>query len=104
MKHPEEIWVKSKFEAYKGRGGNDFRQSTDFEDIIYIFDNSPNLKEIITNAKSDVQLYLIKECKKLLNNNNITEGIECALPYNSESERVEILKRRIRSVAEINNK
>ena len=32
-------YLAAKFEAHKSRGGNDLRQSHDFEDIIYILDN-----------------------------------------------------------------
>ena len=39
---PPEYYLAVKFEAYKGRGGNDIRQSQDFEDIIYILDNCPS--------------------------------------------------------------
>jgi len=96
-----EYFLASKFEAYKGRGGNDLRQSHDFEDIVFLLDNSPDLKQIIKNSASDVKLYLKEECLNLLNNYNLTEGIECALPYGSGDKRTEIIISRIQSIAEI---
>jgi len=39
-----EYFLASKFEAYKGRGGNGLRQSHDYEDIVFLLDNSPDLK------------------------------------------------------------
>ena len=35
---PTQYYLAAKFEAHKSRGGNDLRQSHDFEDIVYIFD------------------------------------------------------------------
>ena len=40
---PPQYYIGAKFEAHKSRGGNDLRQSHDFEDLIYIFDNCPDL-------------------------------------------------------------
>lgn len=38
-----EYYLAAKFEAHKSRGGEDLRQSHDFEDIIYILDNCPEI-------------------------------------------------------------
>ena len=46
-------------------------------------------------------MYLKKECQKLLENPNITEGIETALPYGSGEESGDILGMLIREIAEI---
>jgi hypothetical protein len=69
---PPEYYLAAKFVAHKGRGGNDLRQSHDFEDIIYLLDNP-----------------------------NITEGIETALRYGSGEESGDILGMLIREIAEI---
>ncbi len=96
-----EYYLAAKFEAHKSRGGNDLRQSHDFEDIIYILDNCEDLSEIISHSGTNVKAYLIKECQGLLKNNSLTEGIESALPYGSDSDRVEIIEELIRDIAEI---
>ncbi|MDZ7774682.1 MAG: hypothetical protein U5L09_03235 [Bacteroidales bacterium] len=88
-------------EAHKGRGGNDLRQSHDFEDIIYIIDNCSELLESITNANERVKAYLKKECSNLLKNEGLTEGIENALPYGSEEEATEIIMELIQNIANI---
>jgi len=44
---------------------------------------------------------LKKECENLLENVNLTEGIECALPYGSGDERTEIVVDLINAIAEI---
>lgn len=98
---PVEYYVAAKFEAHKGRGGNDLRQSHDFEDIIYILDNCPDILENIQNANEDVKEYLKQECQTLLTNDNLTEGIETALPYGSDEENSDIILELIESIAGI---
>lgn len=98
---PPEYYLAAKFEAHKGRGGNDLRQSHDFEDIIYILDNCPDILDNIKASNPGVKIYLKKECQNLLENPNITEGIETALPYGSGEESADILGMLIREIAEI---
>lgn len=80
-----ENYLAAKLEAYKDRGGSDLRQSHDFEDIIYILDNYSEILENIKNSNKAVKEYLKKEFTVLLNNENLIEGIECALPFGRDS-------------------
>ena len=98
---PPEYYLAAKIEAHNGRGGNDLRQSHDFEDIIFILDNCSELLESITNANESVKAYLKEECSKLLKNEGLTEGIESALPYGSEEEATEIIMEQIQNIANI---
>lgn len=98
---PPEYYLAAKFEAHKGRGGNDLRQSHDFEDIIYILDNCPDILENITGSNPNVKMYLKKECQNLLENPNINEGVESALPYGSGEEGTDIILELIQRIAEI---
>ena len=98
---PPEYYLAAKFEAHSARGGNDLRQSHDFEDIIYILDNCSNVVDNISASNPNVKVYLKSECRKLLENQNITEGIESALPYGSGEESGDILEMLIREIAEI---
>jgi len=100
---PPEYYLAAKFEAHKGRGGNDLRQSHDFEDIIYMLDNCSELLESITNANESVKTYLNEECANLLKNDGLTEGIESALPYGSEAEATEIIMELIQNIADENH-
>lgn len=93
--------MATKFEAHKGRGGDDLRQSHDFEDIIYILDNCPDLLNDISIANASVKAYLQIEFKSLLQNKGLLEGIESALPYGSGVEGTEIIYELIRNIAEI---
>ena len=55
----------------------------------------------ISASNPGVKEYLKSECQKLLENPNITEGIETALPYGSGDESSDILGMIIREIAEI---
>lgn len=96
---PPEYYMAAKFEAHKGRGGNDLRQSHDFEDIIYILDNCPDILDNISGSNPSVKQYLKDECQSLLGNPNITEGIESALPYGSGEEGTDNILELIQTIA-----
>jgi len=96
-----EYYLAAKFEAHKDRGGKDLRQSHDFEDIIYLLDSCSEILGIIGKAKSPVKIFLRTECQQLLENDGLIEGIECALPYNSGSDRSELIMQLIREISEL---
>ena len=96
-----EYYLAAKFEAHNDRGGTDLRQSHDFEDNVYILDNCTSIIENIRNSDEEVKCYLKDECKKLLDNNGLSEGIECALPIGSDSDRVEIIETMITDISEL---
>lgn len=98
---PPEYYLAAKIEAHKGRGGNDLRQSHDFEDIIYILDNCYGILKDISNANDSVKAYLKEECRSLLKNDGLTEGIESALPYGSEEEATEMIIELIQGIADV---
>jgi predicted nucleotidyltransferase len=98
---PPSYYLASKFEAHNDRGGNDLRQSHDFEDIIYILDNCTSVLEDIRDAPEDVKNYLKSQCERLFANNSLSEGIESALPYGSDSYRVEIIEDLILEIASL---
>ncbi len=95
---PPEYYLAAKFEAHNGRGGNDLRQSHDFEDIIYILDNCPDSFDNINSSNQSVKSYLKEECISLLKNEGLTEGIESALPYGSGEESTDIILELIQSI------
>lgn len=98
---PPEYYLAAKFEAHSDRGGNDLRQSHDFEDIIYVLDNCTDILEVIRNADEDVKSYLKAECERLLENDGLSEGIDCALPLGSDSDRVEMIVTLITDISEL---
>jgi len=96
-----EYYLASKFEAHHDRGGSDLRQSNDFEDIIYILDSCTILLNNIKKSDEKVKSYLKEECKKLIANNQLSEGIECTLPFGSDSDRVEMIEALINDISNL---
>jgi predicted nucleotidyltransferase len=68
-------FIASKLEAFKDRGGNDYRTSTDFEDIVYLFENCKDLESDLLNASKVLKDYFKIEFSKLLKDSNLEEGI-----------------------------
>jgi hypothetical protein len=98
---PPAYYLAAKIEAHKGRGGNDLRQSHDFEDIIYLMDNCTVLVDDIVGSADKLKAYLKHECLLLLQNKGLSEGIESALPYGSDEERTDMILELIQSIIEI---
>ncbi len=69
-------FLASKLEALKSRGMSDIRYSSDFEDIIYLFDNRNELLNELLNAKDSIKEYLQAEFSQLLQLPIIQEAIE----------------------------
>lgn len=98
---PAEYYLAAKFEAMLSRGGNDLRTSHDFEDIVYILDNCVGLiEQVAKNNDGSLRDYLRRQCAALLENSNIEESIEAALPY-GESERSGLILETITDIANL---
>ena len=82
--------MATKLEAVKGRGGDDWRWSHDFEDIIYILNYCPDFIITLQSANMNLKKYLKEEFSNILSRRNITEEIECMLPY-GEDDRTEYI-------------
>jgi len=94
-------FLASKFIALNDRGGNDWRTSTDFEDIIYVLDNRINLLDELKITDKEVLTFLKYEFEKILSKSNTEELIACALPTNSENERIHFIIDVIQQIVEM---
>jgi predicted nucleotidyltransferase len=95
-----EYYIAAKFEAHNNRGNTDLRTSHDFEDIIYLLDNCSAILEQIKSASTDVKQYLKEQCMTLIQDDGLTEGIECALPYSAGEERADYIIGLIEDIAQ----
>lgn len=68
-------FLATKLEAFFHRGGRDFRQSSDFEDIVYVLDNAPELERQLRGGSHEVQRYLRHTFDSLLAHENFEEGV-----------------------------
>lgn len=87
-------FVATKLEAFNSfRHGRDARMNSDFEDIIYVFDNRNELLNEISRSPESVRSYLQAEVNRLLTSPNVHENIYAHLEPNTASRRTErILK------------
>ena len=76
-----EHFIATKLEAFKSRGANDGRMSSDFENIIYVLNNRSTIWDEFQNSSLGVKEYLKKEFKQLLNESYIEEWISSHLEY-----------------------
>ena len=68
-------FVASKWEACKGRGGNDLRFSTDFEDIIFVLDQAADAELQLRQMPDELYAYFRSEFATLLSRADIEESI-----------------------------
>ena len=74
-------FIAAKLEAFHNRGGNDGRSSSDFEDIIYILNNRPQIWKEFREAPEEVRSYLQTAFAVLVQEPSIEEWISCHLEY-----------------------
>lgn len=67
-------FVASKWEAFKGRG-TDFRTSTDFEDLVYVFENAEDFEKQFQFAPPHLRQYLREQFEPLLDRDDFEEGL-----------------------------
>lgn len=88
---PVTYYLATKLEAIASRGGNDLRQSHDFEDFIYVLNGCTTIEyDLRTITDNELRCYLANKFNDLRKDANIEECIECALPY-GEEERCEYI-------------
>lgn len=72
---PFHYFIASKIEAHNSRNKGDLRQSKDFEDIVYSFDNKLDPLTDLQQASGDVDAYLKEEMNNLMEDINFHEGV-----------------------------
>lgn len=93
------VFVATKFEAFHGRGGNDFLASHDLEDIITVIDGRPELLQEIGQADDELRCYIAAEIKALLEDHNFLAALPGHLPGDAASQaRLPELVRRMRAI------
>ncbi len=75
----EAYFLASKLEAFKGRGKNNFRDSSDIEDVVTVLEACPDLWIRLEQASIKVKTYLQNEFKKLLSNDLFIESLSAHL-------------------------
>lgn len=93
------VFVATKFEAFHGRGNNDYLASHDLEDIISVVDGRPELLQEIDQADGELRRYLAAEIHALLEDRDFLMALAGHLPGDVASQaRLPELIRRMRAI------
>jgi predicted nucleotidyltransferase len=74
-------FIASKLEAFKSRGKNDGRTSTDFEDIVFVLENNSRIWEEMAEAPEDVREYLKQSFGQLMQTSTFEEWLDSHVGY-----------------------
>lgn len=83
--HPV-YFIATKLEAYLGRGNNDPLGSQDIEDILTLLDGRENLAAELKQAPAQVQQYIGKQLRNLLNDRNFEFAVQSASSHDAARE------------------
>ena len=74
----------TKLEAFKSRGKNDGRTSTDFEDIVFVLNNRSTIWEELKASNNELKDYLKQEFSHILQIQFVNEWITAHLEFNEQ--------------------
>ena len=99
---PAPYFLATKFDAFKGRGNQDYLLSKDMEDIITILDGRLEIIDEIQQAADDLRSYLADAFSKLLNNRHFTDALPGHLPPDKANQsRLPIILNRIDLISSV---
>ena len=91
----------TKFEAFDGRGQNDYLISRDMEDIVTVLDGRSEIVEEVKNTEKHLNAFLIKRLAGLLENRDFLEALPGHLPPDPVNQaRVDLIVERIKNMIE----
>jgi hypothetical protein len=94
------ISLRSKLEAFHGRGGNDITLSHDLEDIIAVIDGRAEIVTEVAEADQTVRKYIASEIGALLENEDFVEALSGFLLPDAASQALRpLLEERLRAIA-----
>ena len=96
------LFVATKFEAFLGRGRNDYLASHDLEDLLTLVDGRESLIDEIKTADAELRRYIAKVISRLLGESAFLAALPGQLPGDAASQaRLPELLRRLRAIAEL---
>jgi hypothetical protein len=98
---PVAYFIASKLVAFKSRGKNNGRTSSDFEDIVFVLNYRNIIWKELQEADETVKEYLKEEFMNLLADNYIYEWISVHLDYN-DRQRGELIFGRLKEFVSTN--
>lgn len=90
------LFLATKLEAFRGRGGRDFRASHDLEDVMTVVDGQPELVDEVQVAGASVRTYIAGAINALLQDAAFVEALPGHLPGDDASQaRLPHLRKRL---------
>jgi hypothetical protein len=97
-------FVATKFEAFRGRGDNDFVMSHDLEDVICVLDGRPELEVEISGAAPETRDYVRGRFREFIDNPQFIESLPGHLPGDAGSQaRLPTLVEKLHRIAEFSS-
>jgi hypothetical protein len=94
------LFLATKLEAFRGRGGGDFLTSHDLEDIITLIDGRHELLDDVRASASSLRAYIAHEITALLQNPEFNQALPGHLAGDDTSQaRVPLIKERLRQLS-----
>ena len=94
------MFLATKLEAFKARGGGDFLASYDLEDIVTVVDGRPSLVTEIETAGPRVRTYVSEEIGSLLRTAGFRDALYGHVPGDDASQaRVPLIRDRLQRIA-----
>jgi len=96
------VFIATKFEAFQGRGKNDFLASHDLEDLISVIDGREELIEEIKSSNKGLITSIAKEIDALLKTKAFVSSLPGQLPGDSASQaRLPELLQKLKQIVEL---
>ncbi len=92
----------TKLEAFKGRGKGDYLASHDLEDLVTVVDGRPELLGELRAAPEDLQSYIAREIRNLLETTTFIDALPGYVPH--DQGRAGILLTRLEEISGLYNK
>lgn len=80
------FFIASKLEAFKSRGKGNYLFSSDFEDIVYVLENSSQAQVLLLDASAEVLTYLQNAFAEMLSDPDFEEGLTAHLEPNTSAQ------------------
>ena len=96
-------FIATKLEAFKNRGNNDFRFSSDFEDIVYVLENNSNAENQLSNLPEQLKEYFSKTFQDLINQQDWEEGLYAHLEPRNAPQKIIMIENILKKLIENRN-
>jgi hypothetical protein len=96
------LFIATKLEAFRGRGGGDVASSHDLEDVVTVLDGRSEIVGEVAAARPDIRTYVGSEIDSLLRNADFVEALPgFLLPDAASQDRRRIVEDRLRALSNL---